>query len=160
LPDDFRVLPSGKGQHISRKLRLAIREARRLQAIATDLMKEMGLEITVEIGKANLSDDPEGLAKIERARLGIDLKEQFHWKDEGEAFLRWRKAIENLNILVFQLPIPVRSARGFSLLGEGLPAIVVSSSDAIQARIFTLFHEYAHLLLGAAGDMPSPRGRP
>jgi Zn-dependent peptidase ImmA (M78 family) len=37
--------------------------------------------------------------------------------------------------------------RGFTLMDSKPFAIVLNNSDAIQARIFTLLHEYAHLLL-------------
>jgi len=47
--------------------------------------------------------------------------------------------------------MPINDARGFSLSDQKPWAIVVSSSDAIRARIFTLFHEYAHLLLRRPG---------
>jgi Zn-dependent peptidase ImmA (M78 family) len=35
--------------------------------------------------------------------------------------------------------------RGFTLMDSKPFAIVLNNSDAIQARIFTLLHEYAHL---------------
>jgi Zn-dependent peptidase ImmA (M78 family) len=47
--------------------------------------------------------------------------------------------------------MPVKEARGFSLNGGALPAVVVNSSDAVQAKIFTLFHELAHLGLKTPG---------
>jgi Zn-dependent peptidase ImmA (M78 family) len=53
--------------------------------------------------------------------------------------------------------MPVKEVRGFSLNGGPVPIIVVSSSDSVLARIFTLFHELAHLLLNSVGMcLPSP----
>jgi Zn-dependent peptidase ImmA (M78 family) len=43
--------------------------------------------------------------------------------------------------------MPAGDARGFSLTDGEPYVIVVNSSDADRARLFTLFHEYAHLLL-------------
>jgi Zn-dependent peptidase ImmA (M78 family) len=47
--------------------------------------------------------------------------------------------------------------RGFSLVEMRRPAIVLNQSDAPAGRIFTLFHEYAHLLLARPGVcIPTP----
>jgi hypothetical protein len=62
-----------------------------------------------------------------------------------QALRRWRGAVESRNVFVLQLSMPVDDARGCSLTDQEPFMIVVSSSDAVQARIFTLFHEYAHL---------------
>jgi Zn-dependent peptidase ImmA (M78 family) len=48
--------------------------------------------------------------------------------------------------------MPWDECRGFSLLDSGLIlTIVVNSEDVVPARTFTLFHEYAHLMLRSAG---------
>jgi len=59
--------------------------------------------------------------------------------------------VENLNILVFRFPMPLAETRGFSLTETNPPAIVINSSDSVNARIFSLFHEYAHVLLRMSG---------
>ena len=151
LPTDFRSLPGKEKLPMGRATRLAIREARRMQSVAGDLTAQLGSPLRARIRKIALSTNPEAMAEAERTRLGIDLDEQTGWASAHAAFSQWRRAIEQLGVLVFQLPMPVEEARGFSLTDGGLPAIVVNSSDAITARIFTLFHEYAHLLLDTAG---------
>ncbi len=98
-----------------------------------------------------MSDDAEKLAVRERDRLGISVDVQLQWNNPNEAFRVWRSALENVNILVFRMSFPVEEARGFTLPGNWLPTIVVNGADAIQARIFTLLHEYCHLLLDTAG---------
>ena len=47
----------------------------------------------------------------------------------------------------------IKEARGFSLFGDGnkSPVIVISYGDAMCAKIFSLFHEYAHLVLSESG---------
>jgi len=47
--------------------------------------------------------------------------------------------------------MPLDNARGFSLGDEPPFAIVINSTDAVQARSFTLFHEFGHLLLQKPG---------
>lgn len=151
LPKDFRVLPGQESLPLSEETRLAIREARRLQGVAAELMREMGIDPTAKIGRTHLQTDPEVVATKEREKLDINLEEQFSWASSHMAFRAWRRAIEEMNVLVFQMRIPLDEARGFSLVDGGPPVIVVNIADSINARIFTLFHEYAHLLLGTAG---------
>jgi len=115
------------------------------------LTAQLASPLRARIRKIALSADPEAVAETEREQLGIDVATQIGWASAHDAFSQWRRGVEHLGVLVFQLPMPVEQARGFSLTDSGLPAIVVNSSDAITARIFTLFHEYAHLLLDAAG---------
>lgn len=59
----------------------------------------------------------------------------------------WRNCIENMGILVFQFPMELSELRGFTIIDSHPYAIVLNSSDDIQARIFTIFHEYGHVLL-------------
>lgn len=156
LPTDFRMLP-GPSRHFERPTRLGIRRAMRLQALAQDLTQALKHDVTPLIGQAQLSDDPEAVADRERQRLGIGIDAQFSWKNPWQALRTWRAAVESKNLLVLQLPMPVEDVRGFSLSEAAPFAIVMSSSDAVQARIFTLFHEYAHLLLKEPGIcVPEP----
>ncbi len=153
MPTDFRVLPGKQRRPLSREARLAIRRARRVQALATELMGMEGAkgEQIANIGGVSLSDDPEITASREREGIALTVDDQSSFGSSYKAFDKWREALESFNIVVYQTRIPPEEARGFSLLDHMLPTIVVSISDAIAARIFTLFHEYAHLLLGVSG---------
>jgi Zn-dependent peptidase ImmA (M78 family)/DNA-binding XRE family transcriptional regulator len=149
-PSDFRILP-GVRDRFDRKTRLAIRKAQRLRSVAKEIMRAMERETSPNLRTATLSDRADQVADGERERLGIAIETQVKWQNEWRAFREWRAALEGQNILVFQFPMPVEDARGFSLSDEEPYAIVVSSSDAVRARIFTLFHEYGHLLLHTPG---------
>lgn len=147
LASSFRILPKNE-QQFSKELRLAIRKARYYQSISNNLMKDLGIDTKPKIKTLTLQDNPQEFAEEERRRTGISPDEQFKWKDAYSAFNAWRTAIESKNILVFQFKFPIEDARGFSLMDKEPPAIAINSTDNILARIFTLFHEYAHILLG------------
>jgi Zn-dependent peptidase ImmA (M78 family) len=98
-----------------------------------------------------VNDDPSRVAEEQRALLGIELNSQLQWGDRYRAFKEWRAAVEKLGIFVYQFRMPVEEVRGFSLNEGGRPTIVLNRSDDVRARIFTLFHEYGHLLLGTGG---------
>ncbi len=64
------------------------------------------------------------------------------------AFRMWRtKFEEKLGIFVFQFPMPENELDGFSYAFDEFPyAIVVNNQNAAVRKIFTLFHELAHIL--------------
>lgn len=157
LPRDYRTLPSRQPAALSRDALLAIREARRMQSIATELRQELHRDEWWRAARVKSHAAPESVAALERRRLGVTFDEQFGWRSEHAALRGWRAALERLGVLTFQLKLPVEEARGFCLPQGGLPAIAVSSRDAVAGRIFTLFHEYAHLLLGSSAlCLPRP----
>ncbi|MDD5483670.1 MAG: XRE family transcriptional regulator [Kiritimatiellae bacterium] len=151
IPTDFRTLPKTVKKPFSEKTLLAMRRARRLQALAGDLNKSLEREYRVEIGQATLTDDPQPLAARARERLSVTEETQFKWEDETTALNEWKRRVEECGALVFELPFPIAEGRAFSFAEADLPAIVLNSNDAINARTFSLFHEYGHLLIGQSG---------
>jgi Zn-dependent peptidase ImmA (M78 family) len=93
------------------------------------------------------------VAEIERARLGVSMKEQLGWKNDRAAFLSWRELIESQGVFTYQFTLGPDNTRGFCLLDDKqLPIIVIDrSEDTYGAKIFTLWHEYAHILLRLGG---------
>lgn len=144
IASSFRVLPKSENLY-SKEFRLVLRKSRYYQSVARELMNAMGYDVSSPINKYSLSDSPKTAAQKERENAGISIEKQLKWENAYEAFNNWRKIEEN--ILIFQFKFSLKDARGFCLMGSP-PIIVINSSDNILARIFTLFHEYAHVLLG------------
>jgi len=161
LPRDFRILPRRGARRLSPEARLAIREARRVQSLATELADDLDKRGPSIVASAKGSTDPEALAADERARLGVSVEQQIGWRSAYAALREWRAAIENQALLTLQLPMPLEELRGCSFGIGGIATIVLNSRDAVHARIFSLLHEYAHLLLGASAlCIPESGGRP
>jgi len=146
IASSFRILPKAENLY-SKEFRLALRKARYYQSVAKELMSAIGYDMSAPINKYTLSNSPKTAAQKEREGAGISIEKQLKWKNAHEAFNNWRRIVEKENILIFQFKFPLKDARGFCLMGTP-PIIVINSSDNILARIFTLFHEYAHILLG------------
>ena len=144
LPD-FRKLPGAQGD-FSKETHLAIRKARRLQKVQSELMENLGSDVRVNIRKRTIKDNPEDVASDERVDLPVDI-DQISISTPTKLFQIWRDWFEQKNIMVLQLKMPVKDARGFSLTDIEPYVIVVNESDAMNAKIFTLFHEYGHILL-------------
>jgi len=146
LPQDFRKLPKDK-REFGRKMRRIFRKSRWLQETSKELMSNLNINLDPAIRICRLSDNPSSVAERERTASPVTLDMQMKWKSPYAAFAGWREYIESKNIRVFQISMPMEEARGFSLTDAKPHVIVVNSADDINARIFTLFHEYAHILL-------------
>lgn len=147
LPKDYRMLPNKKNI-FDKKTILSIRKARSLQSISKELSSNIKYETKPKIKKVKLSDNPETIAKRFRDIFKLNEEKQRKFKDTYKLFNYLRDMLENMNILVFQLSMPVEDARGFSLADDTPDIIVVNTKDSIEARLFSLMHEFAHVLLG------------
>lgn len=149
LPKDYRKLPDSEG--LSPTSRLAIRRARRLRSIAVELSESLKVEGKAQIPQISNTSHPEEVAVTAREALGIGIEEQLGWSDSRQALGEWRAAIEKRGVLAFQLPMPIKEIRGFSISERTYPVVVISSKDSVNGRIFSLLHEYAHILLHNGG---------
>ncbi len=151
LPKDYRTLPLENRRVFSSKTLLAIRRAERIRRIAVELAESMERKIFTEVVKASIDDAPEILALKVREHLGISVDMQSKWRDERIALSEWRKIVESKDVIVLYASMPIEDTRGFSLSEKIYPVIVVNSQDSYTARIFSLFHEYAHLMINNSG---------
>lgn len=147
LPKDYRQIPN-KQDIFDKKTLLAIRKARQLQSLSSELASNTNEKISFHFTELTIDDDSNQLASLYRERFNLTDKKQRDFENPYQLFKYLRFQIEELNILVFQFSMPVIDARGFTLSDEIPAVIVVNSKDNIKARIFTLMHEFAHVLLG------------
>ncbi|MFH1849336.1 MAG: ImmA/IrrE family metallo-endopeptidase [archaeon] len=143
LPKDYRMLPDKEGKFDKVTL-LAIRKARNLQRLSRELSENLSTLIKTAIPTAKINENPIKIAEKYRTEFNISATP---FKNPNELFNFLRETIEDRNVLVFQFPMPVQDARGFSLVDEEPSVIVVNSKDSIEARIFTLAHEFGHVIL-------------
>jgi Zn-dependent peptidase ImmA (M78 family)/transcriptional regulator with XRE-family HTH domain len=151
LPVDFRTLPADSKKPFTEKTLLALRRARRLQDLSRELASNLGDRSFFDIETASLADDVRSLADRVRQGYGVTVENQFEWKSETEALREWKRATESRGVLVLELPFPIAEGRAFSLTDDTYPVIVLNSGDSGNGRIFSLFHEFGHLLLGQSG---------
>jgi Zn-dependent peptidase ImmA (M78 family) len=86
-----------------------------------------------------------------RKELGNNLEDAFKW---------WREKIESLGIFCFELKLEPKEVRGASLWLKSYPFILVNHQDTESSagRIFTLLHEYIHLISAEEGVLCDFRG--
>jgi Zn-dependent peptidase ImmA (M78 family) len=147
-PEDMRTV-GGQRRPLSEGTLRTIRQVRERQELAQEIVEETpDIFPRADLPQLELSADAARAGESERRRLTGDSFDQLKWRDAAEAFRSWRALVESLGILVFAEPMERNDARGFSLIDhDQIPVIVVNSRESSQARNFTLFHEYAHLLL-------------
>lgn len=150
MPKDFRKLPDSSQGGLSvytKETMLAFRKAVRLQDVSRELMQNLNEFTVVDISKYSLLDDPEAIANFERKRSGLSLDLQINLANPTDMYGVWRDWLSSQGIFIFQFDIPLEDARGFVLIESEPKIIVVSKKDAIKGRIFSLIHEYSHVLL-------------
>ncbi len=158
---DFRGLDESKTRTLSYESRKKLRQFIRLMEIGSDWLGRLNAsqEARIPVLKMNRPDD---VAAEVHDLLGITWTAREKWQTPGEAFTGWRTAIEQRNVFVFAFILPTSEVRGASTWPErGLPGILVNHSDAEAAtgRIFTLLHEFTHLLVRSAGVVCDFRGQ-
>jgi len=150
---DFRRGPGGRRTPLSYEtLEKMNRFAARLYLLAKRISAELGITEVVSVPVARLEDfrsaeDIEALAASVRSQLGVSDDEQISWRGDAEAFNAWRNSVEGTGVFVFSLSMSVLECRGASIWeAAGPPAVLVNSSDSATAQLFTLMHEFAHLM--------------
>jgi Zn-dependent peptidase ImmA (M78 family) len=156
LPVSFR----GLAKPLERLEPLSQRTLRRFMELA---------DWTVEILRSTGHPWQVGIRPVEAApttadaeRLAVQYRDRFGWTPElrrqlagkpGEAFKWWRRAIEAQGAFCFELPLDSQETRGAALWLEGYPFLLVNHRDmeAAAGRIFTLLHEFAHLISAKQG---------
>ena len=153
---EFRRLPGVTPQNESPELRLALRTALYRREAAKDLYQLLNEPFPRIELRLSPNDNAEVVGRSVRKLLGISWHDQLAWTSPHVALNQWREAIEGLGVLVFQTSgVELNEMRGTSVPDGPLPVIVLNSADALHGRIFTLIHEFIHLLFANAGYQTS-----
>lgn len=152
---DYRKVGGADTKQLSKKTLAIIRHVRYVQSNAGELLKLRSEDARPNITLRTLEDDPESVAEEERKYLGLDIVKRSKGEDIDKfvkaVYLSLKTKIESFNIFVMQATMAVKEARGFTL-ADGYPRmILVNSGDKPRSQLFTLLHEYAHLLLKTDG---------
>jgi Zn-dependent peptidase ImmA (M78 family) len=108
-----------------------------------------------------IARDPFEQGAAERRAIGVPAHRQLAWNaDDG--FRHWRAIIERLGISVYLQNFELTDCRGCALLDDRtIPAILINKSERSEnAWVYTLIHEYAHLLVRRPGISDLNRRNP
>jgi Zn-dependent peptidase ImmA (M78 family) len=159
---DFRTAPSRPHEdraNLSYETHARLARFDRFYRLASELVSVLALGEAVTIPtapRADLRDSQAIEESARRIREAIRLSDdrQLAWSSDDEALADVRSAIEETGAFVFSFALRVDEVRGASRWDRGgPPAILINAADAPPARLFTLLHEFAHLVV-------SPPSRP
>lgn len=161
LATEYRRLPDVEPGQESPELRLALRQMLTRRENALNLMGELGESIPQFSLRAHLRESPAEVGQRLRRATGVEVATQLSWSNEYEAWRKWRAAVEQLGVLVFQFPkVSLSEVRGLALLRTPMPVAAVNAKEIPEARAFTLCHEVVHLMLAASNEEePAARER-
>jgi Zn-dependent peptidase ImmA (M78 family) len=149
LPKDRRTVNSEELNSFHFKTIMAVRKARALLNSYLELKTEFGItEKRIEFN-ASLHEPAINAARLVRKKLKLHEVRQI--KNINQALEAYIEKVESLGIAIFQLSLVQDKLRGFSILDEAMPVIAIKRSDPPTAKIFTLFHELGHIILGDDG---------
>lgn len=104
-----------------------------------------------ELAPMTWQSAPERAAQL-RELFGLTPRFTPPESQQNQVFNFWRGLLESNGFLVFQTTkIPLESFRGLSIHHEVLPVIVLNGADSANGRVFTMFHEVAHLVNRTSG---------
>ncbi len=142
---EFRHPPGETRRSLNSVEAKSLREASRIQRGVASILSQLG-EPPAPFSSVSTADDHERVATEERQIIRVSVEDQIRWATHSKALQAWRNALEERGVVVFFLPMGKDSSRGFSLWNEHAPLLAVNTHWNNQARIFTIFHEYAHLI--------------
>ncbi len=141
----FRTLPEYLLDLTSYKTRIAIKQAAFYKTVLYQLFNSNPIGQPI-FKRMRLSSDQlvSATGNLIREEFNLSHEIQKKFRNGYEAFNYYRDKMEEKGIYLFQLQL--FGDRGFCLLDKEFPIIVVNSSDPINSKIFTLFHELTHIL--------------
>lgn len=113
-------------------------------------------DVTVPTPGRTGLDAVEAVGEQLRRALGITDEVQLAWTGEEAAAADIRSRIESTGTFVFSTAMPLSECRGASQWESGgPPAILVNSADSHSAQLFTMVHEFVHLMTRQVASGPA-----
>jgi Zn-dependent peptidase ImmA (M78 family)/transcriptional regulator with XRE-family HTH domain len=150
---EFRLIPEAELEQLSPEALFAVRHARAAQESPRELTGGANPAETRILGEvdARRFGSLEALCGRARERLGVSLVTQLGWDSLDTALKEWRAALENRGVFVFKRAFRDDDISGFCLFDRTFPVIFINNSTSPSRQVFTLLHEFAHLLYHASG---------
>lgn len=153
----YRTIDSYKLEKPSRNLIDTIREMELIQEWMSDYRHFIEAD---ELGIVGSMQNNNNYLEISRTiRKDLNLNKNWHTscKDVTSAFNYLRNLLENIGIIVMvnsvvgnnnHRPLDINEFRAFVMVNKIAPLIFINGTDSKAARLFSLFHELAHIWIG------------
>lgn len=150
LPMDFRGRT--RNEKITTQANFNIRQARNRRIYAVELIETLDQAPNMKFPRLTIENNSEKIITEIHEWLSFDIKKQKQLKKIEELLKYCISLVESKDILVMQFEkVDPVEFRGFSIAEQPYPVIGINSQDTYSGKIFTLFHELGHILLGRSG---------
>lgn len=159
-PEESSTIPlfrSADDKKMGLNIRDVVKSMEEKQDWLADYLHSQGLGKLDYVGIYNESSAVDEICHKIRVILHLPVNWAFEYKKVEDALNYLTRVIEDKGVIVCfnsvvgfnnSRPIPVNDCRGFALVNEYAPFVFVNSKDAKSAQVFTLIHEFAHVLTG------------
>lgn len=154
---EYRTIDSVELANPSRDLIDTINEMERVQDWMKQYRQDTGFDALRFVGCLKGQKEPEYIAECIRKELDLELK----WYDKCEnlrdSFNYIRGQLDESGVLVMlngivgkntHRVLNIEEFRAFVMVDEWAPLIFINNADSQGAKLFSLFHEIAHIWLG------------
>lgn len=169
IPQEKKIPLYRKGKKWEGKISLELRELLKrllsIQEFLTEYLKEIKAEPVDFVKSHNINNDYREVAVRINQLLNLEEEWIFSLKNQNEVFNVLRMQIERKGIFVFansifwfntQAKLNSNEFKGFCLIDNYAPVIFINTNDFLSSQIFTIIHEFVHILLGESEILSNP----
>ena len=154
---EYRTVDSLELEKPSRNLLDTIHDMEQIQEWAKNQMVTDGFSELDFVG--SMAGVTEVSAFVTQIRQVLDLPRDWFIfaKTPADSYRYLRSRISNAGVIVMMngivgnnthRPLEINEFRAFAIADEYAPLIFINSNDAINGKLFSLLHEFAHILIG------------
>jgi Zn-dependent peptidase ImmA (M78 family)/transcriptional regulator with XRE-family HTH domain len=148
----FRTIPENYKNLIPNQVMKTVRKARFFQLCLQELFEvNPDKEKLTQIRHNQLQKGYKAVAVEIRQKLGITIRDQIALPDLKSAVNLWQERLEQHGVFVFKDAFRSPDYAGFSLDDPDFPIIYINNSLTLSRQLFTIAHEFAHLVLSTSG---------
>ena len=154
---EYRTIDSVELAKPSRDLIDTINEMERVQDWMREYRQDTGFDVLPLVGSLKELTESKQIAERIREDLGLEIDWFSNCKSMTDSFDFIRGRLENNGVVVMlngivgknnHRTLSVDEFRAFAMVDEWAPLIFINSVDSQGAKIFSLFHEIAHIWIG------------
>lgn len=150
IKSSYRTLPDFVYDSLSYKIMRKMNDARTLQLNLYELNNDVN-PASLPLNRVQYSKDLKNMAIELRNILGVSLADQKRYKKVDDMLEIWRDRFIQHGIYVFKDAFEDDSVSGFCLYDDVFPVIYINNSMTFTRQIFTLFHEFYHIVANTSG---------
>lgn len=153
---DYRTVDSLQTDQNSRELIDVIKTVETQQEFVADYRQQHGYDQLAFVNYFPLNESIENLVEFSRELLSVEMDWQKHLKGKTP-FKYFREKFSDIGILVFingivgqntHRRLDLNEFRAFVIVDQYAPAIFINTNDSQNGQLFSMMHEFAHILFG------------